>query len=228
MQARVSRSSRLAAPVRERANAKNTTASVKVCIALIALVPALAACGSAAPSTSTSAPPSQNTSTPLSPGVAVAASRGASTAPSRGASTAPSRGSAAVAAASSAPPAQESLSCKTDIDPTGAYLPKKDMTAEHLIALLGAMLIVHGRGIIDGAPGQSAANLLNGAQFNLETSYFVGKLSADAARFVADEQTYNPTGPVQASAGPKLEADIRQLMQDCPQSITDARVIANS
>ena len=220
MQARVSRSSRLAAPVRERANAKNTTASVKVCIALIALVPALAACGSAAPSTSTSAPPSQNTSTPLSPGVAVAASRGAS--------TAPSRGSAAVAAASSAPPAQESLSCKTDIDPTGAYLPKKDMTAEHLIALLGAMLIVHGRGIIDGAPGQSAANLLNGAQFNLETSYFVGKLSADAARFVADEQTYNPTGPVQASAGPKLEADIRQLMQDCPQSVTDARVIANS
>ena len=44
---------------------------------------------------------------------------------------------------------------------------------------------------------------------------------------VAQEQTYNPTGPVQAFAAPKLEADIRHLMQDCPQSITDARGIAN-
>ena len=222
MHARVSRSSRLAAPVTERANAKNTTAGVKVCIALLALVPALAACGSSALSSGTSAPPSQNTSAPLSPGAAAA-----STAAPGGASTAAPRGSAAVAAASSAPPAQESLSCRTDIDPTGAYLPKKDMTAEHLIALLGAMLIVHGRGIAAGTPGQSAANLLNGAQFNLQTSYFVGKLSADAARFVADEQTYNPTGPVQAFAAPKLEADIRQLMRDCPQSIKDAREIAN-
>ena len=219
MQAPVSRSSRLAARVRERANARNTTAGVKVCIALLALGPALAACGSSALSSGTSAPPSQNTSAPLSPGAATAAPGGASTA-------AP-RGSAAVAAASSAPPAQEALSCKTDIDPTGAYLPKKDMTAEHLIALLGAMLIVHGRGITAGTPGQQAANLLNGAQFNLQTSYFVGKLSADAARFVADEQTYNPTGPVQAFAAPKLEADIRQLMRDCPQSIKDAREIAN-
>jgi hypothetical protein len=211
MQAPVSRSSRLAARVRERANARSTTAGVKLCIALLALGPALAACGSSALSSGTSAPPSQNTSAPVSPGAATAAPRG----------------SAAVAAASSAPPAQEALSCKTDIDPTGAYLPKKDMTAEHLIALLGAMLIVHGRGITAGTPGQQAANLLNGAQFNLQTSYFVGKLSADAARFVADEQTYNPTGPVQAFAAPKLEADIRQLMRDCPQSIKDAREIAN-
>lgn len=223
MHARVSRPSRLAARVRERANARNTTAGVKVCIALLALVPALAACGSSALSSGTSAPPSQNTSAPLSPGAAAAAS----TAAPGGASTTAPRGSAAVAAASSAPPAQEALSCKTDIDPTGAYLPKKDMTAEHLIALLGAMLIVHGRGITAGTPGQQAANLLNGAQFNLQTSYFVGKLSADAARFVADEQTYNPTGPVQAFAAPKLEADIRQLMRDCPQSIKDARDIAN-
>src|ERR1051326_8662497 len=138
MQARVSRSSPLAARARERANAKNTTVGVKVCIALLALVPALAACGSSALSSGTSVPPSQNASAPLSPGV-VAASTAAP-----GGSAVP-RGSAAVAAASSAPPAQEALSCKTDIDPTGAYLPKKDMTAEHLIALLGAMLIVHGR-----------------------------------------------------------------------------------
>jgi hypothetical protein len=115
----------------------------------------------------------------------------------------------------------------TDIDPTGAYLPKKDMTAEHLIALLGAMLIVDGRGIIAGTPGQSSVKLLDGAQFNLETSYFLGQLSANAAKFVADEQTYNPTGPVQAFAGPVLEADIRQLMRDCPQSIKDAQKIAN-
>jgi hypothetical protein len=223
MQAPVSRSSRLAARVRERANARSTTAGVKLCIALMALGPALAACGNSALSSGTSAPPSQNTSAPLSPGAAAAAS----TAAPGGASTAAPRGSAAVAAASSAPPAQEALSCKTDIDPTGAYLPKKDITAEHLIALLGAMLIVHGRGITAGTPGQQAANLLNGAQFNLQTSYFVGKLSADAARFVADEQTYNPTGPVQAFAAPKLEADIRQLMRDCPQSIKDAREIAN-
>lgn len=221
MQARVIRSSRLAARVRERANAANTTVSVKVCIALMVLVPVLAACGSPAHSPSTSAPPSQNTSAALSPGAAAAASRSASTAAPRGSAA------AAAAAASSAPPAQEALSCKTDIDPTGAYLPKKDMTAEHLIALLGAMLIVHGRNITAGTPGQPAANLLNGAQFNLQTSYFVGKLSADAARFVADEQTYNPTGPVQAFAAPKLEADIRQLMRDCPQSIKDARDIAN-
>jgi hypothetical protein len=225
MQARVSWSSRRAARVRERANARNTTASVKVCIAFMVLVPALAACASPAHSPSTSAPPSQNTSASLSPGAAAAASRSASAA-APGGSAAP-RGSAAAAAASSAPPAQEALSCKTDIDPTGAYLPKKDMTAEHLIALLGAMLIVHGQGITAGAPGQQAANLLNGAQFNLQTSYFVGKLSADAARFVADEQTYNPAGPVQAFAAPKLEADIRQLMRDCPQSIKDARAIAN-
>jgi len=101
------------------------------------------------------------------------------------------------------------------------------MTAEHLIALLGAMLIVDGRGIIAGSPGQSSTSLLDGAQFNFGTSYSLGQLSGDAAKFVADEQTYNPTGPVQASAGPVLEADIRQLMRDCPQSIKDAQQIAN-
>lgn len=101
------------------------------------------------------------------------------------------------------------------------------MTAQHLIALLGAMLIVDGRGIIAGTPGQSSAKLLDGAQFNLQTSAFLGQLAADAAKFVADEQTYNPTGPVQASAGPVLEADIRQLMRDCPQSIKDAQELAN-
>jgi hypothetical protein len=76
------------------------------------------------------------------------------------------------------------------------------MTAEHLIALLGVMLIVDGRGIIAGTPAHSSTNLLGGAQFNLGTSYTSGQLSADAAKFVEDEQTYNPTGPVQASAGP--------------------------
>ena len=101
------------------------------------------------------------------------------------------------------------------------------MTAEHLIALLGAMLIVDGRGIIAGTPGQSSAKLLDGAQFNFGTSDTLGQLSANAAKFVADEQTYNPTGPVQASAGPVLESDIRQLMRDCPQSVKDAQEIAN-
>lgn len=211
MKARVSQSSGLASGVRERPNANRTSVvlGVKGLIALMALVPVLAACGSTAHSPSTSASPRHNTSAPLSPGPAAASSR------------------SALVAASSAPPAHEALSCRTDIDPTGAYLPKKNMTAEHLIALLGAVLIVDGRGIIAGAPGQSSANLLNGAQFNLGTSYFVGQLSADAAKFVADEQTYNPTGPIQASAGPTLEADIRQLMRDCPQSVKDAQEIAN-
>lgn len=211
MEARVSQASRFAAGVRERANAKSTSVvlGVKGCIALTVLVLALAACGGTAHSPSTSASPSHTTSAPPYASAAAAAASSRS------------------AAAASAPPAQESLSCRTDIDPTGAYLPKKDMTAEHLIALLGAMLIVDGRGIIAGTPGQSSAKLLDGAQFNLETSYFLGQLSANAAKFVADEQTYNPTGPVQASAGPVLEADIRQLMRDCPQSIKDAQKIAN-
>ena len=201
MEARVSQASLLAVGDRERANAKSTSVvlGVKGCIALIVLVLALAACGGTAHSPSTSASPSRTTSAPPYAG----------------------------AAAASAPPAQESLSCRTDIDPTGAYLAKKDMTAEHLIALLGAMLIVDGRGIIAGTPGQSSAKLLDGAQFNFGTSYSLGQLSAHAAKFVADEQTYNPTGPVQAYAGPVLEADIRQLMRDCPQSIRDAQEIAN-
>jgi len=210
MEARVSQASLLAVGDRERANAKSTSVvlGVKGCIALIVLVLALAACGGTAHSPSTSASPSRTTSAPPYAGAAAAAA---------------SRS----AAAASAPPAQESLSCRTDIDPTGAYLAKKDMTAEHLIALLGAMLIVDGRGIIAGTPGQSSAKLLDGAQFNFGTSYSLGQLSAHAAKFVADEQTYNPTGPVQAYAGPVLEADIRQLMRDCPQSIRDAQEIAN-
>jgi hypothetical protein len=219
MEARVSQSSRLAAGVRERANAKSTSVvlGVKGYIALIVLVLVLAACGGTAHSPSTSASPSHNTSAPPSPGAAAASSRSAA---------APSPRSTA-AASSSALSAQDALSCRTDVDPTGAYLPKKDMTAEHLIALLGAMLIVDGRGIIAGTPGQSSTNLLDGAQFNFGTSYSLGQLSADAAKFVADEQTYNPTGPVQASAGQMLEADIRQLMRDCPQSIKDAHELAN-
>jgi hypothetical protein len=218
MEARVSQSSGFAAGARERANAKSTSVvlGVKGYIPLIVLVLVLAACGGTANSPGTSASPSHNTSAPLAPGAAAAS-------PS---ATAPSPRSAAAASAS-ALSAQEALSCRNDIDPTGAYLPKKDMTAEHLIALLGAMLIVDGRGIIAGTPGQSSANLLDGAQFNFGTSYSSGQLSADAAKFVADEQTYNPTGPVQASAGPMLEADIRQLMRDCPQSIKDAQGIAN-
>jgi hypothetical protein len=221
MEARVTQSPKLAAGVRERANAKSTSVvlGVKGYTALIVLVLVVAACGGTAHSPRTSASPSHNTSAPPSAG-AVAASSQSSAASS-------SRSAAAAAAASSARPAQEALSCSTDIDPTGAYLPKKDMTAEHLIALLGAMLIVDGRGIIAGTPGRSSTNLLNGAQFNLGTSYFVGQLSADAAKFVADEQTYNPTGPVQASAGQMLEADIRQLMRDCQQSIKDAQQIAS-
>jgi hypothetical protein len=217
MEARVSRSSKLATGVRKRANAESTgvVLGVKGYTTLIVLVLVLAACGGTAHSPGTSASTSHNTSTSPSPSAGATSSRSATAASSRG------------AAAASAPPAQEALSCRTDIDPTGAYLPKKDMTAEHLIALLGAMLIVDGRGIIAGTPGQSSTNLLNGAQFNLGTSYFVGQLSADAAKFVADEQTYNPTGPVQASAGPVLETDIRLLMRDCPQSIKDARQIAS-
>lgn len=224
MEARVSQSSRFAAGVRKRANARSISVvpGAKGCIALMVLVLALTACAGTAHSPSTGASLSRTTSAPPGPSAAAASSRSAAAASSRGAA-APSRG----AAAASAPPAQESLSCRTDIDPTGAYLPKKDMTAEHLIALLGAMLIVDGRGIIAGTPGQSSARLLDGAQFNLQTSYFLGQLSANAAKFVADEQTYNPTGPVQASAGPVLEADIRQLMRDCPQSIKDAQKLAN-
>jgi hypothetical protein len=216
MEARASQWSRLAAGVRERANAHSTRV-VRGSIALLVLVLVLAACGGTAHRPGASAPPSHNTSAPPSPGAA-AASYGGAAAPSP-------RGTAAAAA--SALPAQEALSCRTDIDPTGAYLPGKDMTAEHLIALLGAMLIADGRGISAGTPARSSVNLLDGAQFNFGTSDSLGQLSADAAKFVADEQTYNPAGPVQATAGPMLEADIRQLMRDCPQSIKDAQEIAN-
>ena len=66
--------------------------------------------------------------------------------------------------------ARDALPCRTDIDPTGAYLPKKDMTAGHLIALLGAMLIVDGRGIIAGTPGQSSTSLLDHQELDLATS----------------------------------------------------------
>jgi len=186
-------------------------------IALIVLVLVLAACGSTVYSPGTSASPSRNTNAPASQGAAAASSLSAAIPAPR----------ATAAAAASALPAQDALSCRTDIDPTGAYLPKKNMTAEHLIALLGAMLIVDGRGIIAGTPARSSANLLDGAGFNFGTSNTIGRLSADAARFVADEQTYSPTGPVQAFAGPRLEADIRHLMRDCPQSIKDAHEIAN-
>jgi hypothetical protein len=45
------------------------------------------------------------------------------------------------------------------------------------------------------------------------------KPSADAEQFAQDEQSYDPSGPVDVSYGQPLESDINALQRDCPKGM---------
>jgi hypothetical protein len=79
------------------------------------------------------------------------------------------------------------------------------------------MLLTDGlTNILNGTPSSDDTNILDTVGQELE-NYSGSKLSADAEQFAQDEQSYDPSGPVDVSYGQPLESDIPALQRDCPQ-----------
>lgn len=146
------------------------------------------------------------------------------------ASTQPAASPSAAAQASSAPSTGGStalggsLSCDAvvDPDPSTDGLKGSDLTAEQVIADLGAMLLVDGTAnITAGTPSDQDTTILTAAALDLE-NYSGTKLAGDAATFASDEKSYAPDGSVDTSYASAVQSDIRTLMTDCPASAKDA------
>ena len=115
------------------------------------------------------------------------------------------------------------LACGTVVDPDPASSGFKSatgtLTEVQVISYLEAMLLADGiRNIPAGTPSSEDTAILSGAQLDL-VNYHGDKLADDSEQFAEDEQSYHPSGPVDASYGRKLVLDITALIKDCPASV---------
>ena len=68
--------------------------------------------------------------------------------------------------------------------------------------------------------------ILTGAGQDLE-NYHGDKLADDGEQYYQDEQSYNPSGPVDTSYASALVTDIGALEKDCPNALKEALKIDN-
>src|SRR5215471_11027224 len=114
------------------------------------------------------------------------------------------------------------LTCSTVVDQGGSELRGHNLTAQHVIADLKTMLLIDGIRNIEpsGTPSTDDATILDAATLDLE-NYSGTKLANDASQFVSDEQSYNPSGPVDGSYASAVQRDIRHLLRDCPGAMAE-------
>jgi len=114
-------------------------------------------------------------------------------------------------------PTANLLTCSTVVDPGGNGLAGTNLTAQHVIADLETMLLVDGIKNLEpgGTPSNDDATILEAAALDLE-NYSGTQLADDASQFASDEQSYNPSGPVDDTYATAVQADIRALVKDCP------------
>jgi hypothetical protein len=84
------------------------------------------------------------------------------------------------------------------------------------------MLLIDGIRNIEpsGTPSSDDASILDAAALDLE-NYSGTRLADDASQFVSDEQSYNPSGPVDSSYASAVQRDIRHLLRDCPGAMAE-------
>jgi len=115
-------------------------------------------------------------------------------------------------------PASNALTCDTVVDPTG--YSNGPLTANLAVAFLTDMELTDGvANLPAGAPTSADSNILDTMATNLQ-NYSGNQLSADAAQFSEDEQSYDPDGPVDTSYAQPLLQDIIALEKDCPKGTT--------
>lgn len=121
------------------------------------------------------------------------------------------------------------MACGTVVDPDPAMngFKASSLTAQQVISYLEAMMLA------DGVVNLPAGNLtdtditiLTGAGQDLE-NYHGDKLADDGEQYYQDEQSYNPSGPVDTSYASALVTDIGALEKDCPGALKEALKIDN-
>lgn len=119
--------------------------------------------------------------------------------------------SAAASPVAVPPPAADTLSCSTVVD------PDNNLTARQVIADLEAMLLIDGtRNLPVGTPSQDDVTNLETAELDLQ-GYSGNQLATDAANFGSDEKSYDPAGSFggpYASEGEAVGKDILVLAHD--------------
>src|ERR1035438_9484249 len=112
------------------------------------------------------------------------------------------------------------LSCSTVVDQGGSGLAGTNLTAQHVIANLEALLLIDGIRNIEpgGTPSADDATILDAAALDLE-HYSGTQIASDASQFASDEQSYDPSGSVDGTYATAVQADIRTLLRDCPGAV---------
>ena len=99
-------------------------------------------------------------------------------------------------------------------------------TVQEVIARLGAMVIVHSSGIVDGIITGAEDRLLFGASVDLGANWIRGRLTKDALKYKTAEQNYDPSGRVRTTYAQALMQSIQALEYDCPGSLPEAKKLA--
>jgi hypothetical protein len=146
-------------------------------------------------------------------------------------SAAPPAPASAAAEPSSALGGPQTLACSTvvDSDPSENGLSPSALradgfnpdalTAVQVIGLLEAMTLTDGvASITEGTPTSTDTMILGAGAVDL-MNYQGTQLASDAAQYSADEESYDPEGPVDASFASAVLADIQALAKDCPRSL---------